>query len=76
MTTLDQLLPGRRGLILGVDGADAVGQRLMELGLIEGFRVEVVRLAPLGDPMELRLAGAHLSVRKAEAARVRVEPCA
>jgi Fe2+ transport system protein FeoA len=76
MTTLDQLAPGRGGRILGVDGADPVGQRLMELGLIEGARVEVVRLAPLGDPMELRLAGMHLSVRKAEAARVKVEPCA
>lgn len=76
MTTLDRLPPGSSARVLGVDGADPVGQRLMELGLIEGSTVEVVKLAPLGDPMQLRLQGFHLSVRKTEAARVKVAPCA
>lgn len=75
MTTLDRLPPGSLARVLGVDGVDPVGQRLMELGLIEGSTVEVIRLAPLGDPMELRLRGFHLSVRKTEAARVQVVPC-
>jgi Fe2+ transport system protein FeoA len=47
----------------------------MEMGLIEGSAVEVVRLAPLGDPMELALHGYHLSLRKSEAALVEVETC-
>jgi Fe2+ transport system protein FeoA len=47
----------------------------MEMGLIEGTPVEVVRFAPMGDPMELYLHGYHLSVRKSEAARIEVEPC-
>lgn len=73
---LDRLAPGSRARVVGVDGADALAQRLMELGLVEGSTVEVVRLAPLGDPMELRLFGTLLSLRLAEAARVSVEPCA
>lgn len=72
---LDQIPPGARARVTGVEGTDALAQRLMELGLIEGSTVEVVRLAPLGDPMELRLLGSLLSVRRAEAARVSVEPC-
>ena len=74
--SLNELAPGARARVTSVDGADAVTQRLMELGLIEGSLVEVVRLAPLGDPMDLRLHGYHLSVRKADAARVQVAPCA
>ncbi len=58
-----------------VDGGDGVAQRLMELGFIAGSVIEVVRLAPLGDPMELTLLGYRLSLRKSEAARVLVEPC-
>ncbi|GAB4368849.1 MAG: ferrous iron transport protein A [Acidobacteriota bacterium] len=75
MTTLDCLSPTQSARVLGVRGADGLTQRLLEMGLIEGTNVEVVRLAPLGDPMELRLHGYHLSVRKSEAARVEVEPC-
>lgn len=75
MTTLDRLSPSQCGRVVGVRGADGLTQRLLEMGLIEGADVEVIRLAPLGDPMELRLHGYHLSVRKSEAARVEVEPC-
>lgn len=75
VTTLDHLPPMARARVLNVRGADGLTQRLMEMGLIEGTPVEVVRLAPLGDPMELCLHGYHLSVRKSEAARIEVEPC-
>jgi len=50
-----------------------MGLRLMEMGLIPGTGVRVVRLAPMGDPMELELRGYRLSIRLAEAARVQVE---
>ena len=56
-------------------GGNAVSQRLMEMGLIDGSTVEVVRIAPLGDPMELHLHGYNLSLRKSEAALVEVEHC-
>ena len=45
----------------------------MELGLTVGVTVEVVRFAPLGDPIELKVRGGHLSIRKAEAAAILVE---
>lgn len=73
--TLDRIPPRGRCRVARVTGGDGIAQRLMELGLIEGSEVEVVRLAPLGDPMELTLFGYRLSLRKSEAARVEVEPC-
>jgi len=74
MKTLDSLKPGGRAVVKGVSGeGSAVYQRLMEMGVFEGAELEVVRFAPLGDPMELRLHGYYLSVRKAEAALVTIE---
>jgi ferrous iron transport protein A len=73
MPTLDQLRPGQRGCILAVDGADGLVQRLMEMGLLEGEWVEVVGIAPLGDPIDVRLGDYRLSLRRSEAARVRLE---
>src|SRR5688500_18101175 len=73
MPSLDQLAIGQTGLISGVDGGDALGQRLLEMGLLEGEPVEVLGFAPLGDPMEVRLRDYRLSLRKREAARVRVD---
>lgn len=70
MRTLDQLKPGDSGIVGLLTGDGAVHQRLLEMGVIEGADVEVVRMAPLGDPMEIIVQGYHLSLRKAEAALV------
>ena len=51
---------------------DAVVQRLLEMGLLEGEEVEVIGFAPLGDPLEIRLRDYRLSLRRSEAARVLV----
>jgi ferrous iron transport protein A len=72
-TSLDQMRPGDRGRVVAVAGADALVQRLMEMGLLEGAEVEIVGVAPLGDPIDVRLGDYRLSLRRAEAARVRVE---
>lgn len=72
MTSLDQLNPGQRARIEGIAGNDAIVQRLFEMGLVEDEEVELLRVAPLGDPMEIRLRGYNLSLRKGEAARVTV----
>jgi ferrous iron transport protein A len=74
-TTLNLVSPRQRCKVLDVHGADGIGQRLMEMGLVEGVILEVVRFAPLGDPMEIRIGGYRLSLRKADAAAVEVEPC-
>jgi ferrous iron transport protein A len=55
-----------------IAGEGSFRRRLMELGLVPGTRVEVVGVAPLGDPMELLLRGGSLSIRRAEAAGVAV----
>ena len=70
--TLADLTIGERCLVEGVDAPRLFGVRLMELGLVEGTPVRVVRRAPLGDPLELELRGYSLSIRREEARRVRV----
>jgi ferrous iron transport protein A len=72
MPSLDQLRPGQRGRIVTLEGGDALVQRLLEMGLLEGEQVEVVGFAPLGDPVEIRLGDYRLSLRRREAARVYV----
>ena len=70
MSSLASLQPGQRGIIAAIEGSDAIVQRLLEMGLTEGEEVEVVALAPLGDPIEIRIRSYQLSLRKSEAARV------
>jgi len=67
---LSDCKPGQGGRIAQVNGEGPVGQRLMEMGLIEGTEVQVVRVAPLGDPIEVEVQGYKLSLRRAEAERV------
>jgi ferrous iron transport protein A len=76
MTSLDQLKAGQRARVAGLEGSDAVLQRLLEMGLLEGEELEVLAFAPLGDPVEIRLGDCRLSLRRSEAARVRVTPLA
>lgn len=73
MLTLDQLTHGQAADVLEVTGDDAIAQRLMEMGVIEGSRMELIGAAPWGDPLEFSLRGYRLSLRKNEARRVHVE---
>ena len=70
---LSALRVGERGIVSGLDHDRAVACRLMEMGLLPGTPVEVVRVAPLGDPVEIRLRGYSLSLRRADTARVRLD---
>jgi ferrous iron transport protein A len=72
--TLDHLSPGDEGIVSGIDGNGVPARRLMDLGLVPGTLVRYVRAAPLGDPLELLVRGAHISLRRSEAVRVHVEP--
>ena len=73
MLTLDQVVPGSAVIVETVGGARSFRRRLMELGLIPGIRVEVLRIAPFGDPIELAVRGCNLSIRAAEAQEVVVD---
>ena len=72
MASLDQLQTGQKARVEAVGGDDAIVQRLLEMGLLEGEEIEVLGFAPLGDPMEIRLRDYRLSLRRSEAARVTV----
>ena len=63
---------GEKGRVLGFDLAPEFRSRLLEMGLTIGVEFTVVRFAPLGDPMEIKVRGYHLSLRKKEASGVRV----
>jgi len=69
---LSQIQPGQVVQVVRVAGHSSFRRRLMELGLVPGTRVELVRVAPLGDPVELLVRGASLSIRKAEAGEIEV----
>jgi ferrous iron transport protein A len=74
MNTLNDLRQaGQRGRIVDVTGDDAISVRLMEMGLTEGADIEFLGFAPLGDPVEFRIRGYRLSLRKAEASRVTID---
>ena len=73
MLTLDKLQRGQRGMISSVLGEDALMQRLLEMGLLEGEEVEVLGFAPFGDPLEIMVQNYRLSLRKSEAARITVK---
>ncbi len=64
---------GQRALVESVAGDNAVVQRLLEMGLLEGEEIEVLGFAPMGDPMEIRLRDFRMSLRRREAAGVTVQ---
>lgn len=69
---LSQIQPGQVVEVVAIAGQSSFRRRLMELGLVPGTRVELLRVAPLGDPVELLVRGASLSIRKAEAGVIEV----
>ena len=70
--TLDELKAGERGVIVDLQCPPAVARRLMELGLVPGTPIELVRRAPLGDPIEVAVRGVRLSVRRVEAHQIHI----
>jgi Fe2+ transport system protein FeoA len=72
--SLADLPLGQHAEIASIDCGRRLSRRLMEMGLLPGTPVRVVRVAPLGDPIELRVRNYSLSVRRAEAARIAVSP--
>ena len=70
---LSDLKPGEGGVITKVVGGGQVHRRILDMGVIPRSRIEVQRVAPMGDPIEVKIKGYHLSLRKEEAANVYVE---
>lgn len=70
--SLDTLEAGRTARVAAVRGSGAVARRLMEMGVVPGAPVRVIKAAPLGDPLEVRVRNYHLALRRSEAQTVSV----
>lgn len=71
-STLSALPPGRWATVLNVLGPSLMALRLMEMGLVPGASIAVVRTAPLGDPLQIKLRDYHLALRRTEAEMINV----
>lgn len=71
-STLDRFAAGSQVQVLSVSGALPIRRRLLEMGICPGVAVDVIRRAPLGDPLEVRVRGYLLSLRLDQAAQVSV----
>ena len=72
--TLAQLETGQSARIMAVGGEGALRQHFLDMGLIPGAEVTLVKFAPMGDPMELRIHGYELTLRLADAAKIDITP--
>lgn len=72
--TLKELEIGKSAVVTVVGGEGALRQHFLDMGVIPGAKVKVVKLAPMGDPMELRIHGYELTLRLADAAQIQVAP--
>ena len=63
---------GQQGKIHKLLGEGEITQRLLEMGLTPGTEIQIVRFAPLGDPIDIKIRGYHLSVRRQEAEVIQV----
>ncbi|MGH9949779.1 MAG: FeoA family protein, partial [Pyrinomonadaceae bacterium] len=71
--TLKELPIGATASVKNVQDSGDISKRLMEMGVVPGVSVRVVKTAPFGDPMEIRLLGYNLAIRQKEAASVEID---
>jgi ferrous iron transport protein A len=70
--TLASVAKGETAKVFSVTGANAITRRLMEMGIVPGEMIRVVKSAPFGDPMEIKVRGYHLAVRRNEANMIEI----
>ena len=76
MGVIRDLRPGERGRVVGFESGDReYRRRLLAMGLTPGVEFQLARVAPLGDPVEIRVRGGAVSLRKAEADMLKIERC-
>ena len=69
---LGDLKPGARACIERIEGGGALRRRMMDMGIVPGVEIEVIRCAPLGGPMQIKLKGYYLAMRRGECAKIKV----
>lgn len=70
---LSDLLPGERGVVKKVLGDSMIKRRIVDMGVVAGTVIEIQKFAPLGDPIEIKVKGFNLSLRKNEANMIELE---
>ncbi|MBW7857624.1 MAG: ferrous iron transport protein A [Leptonema sp. (in: Bacteria)] len=73
MTLLNCLLPGQTAVISGFETEDESVYRLCEMGLVAGQKIEILKVAPFGDPIEVEVMNYRLCLRKSEASKIQVQ---
>lgn len=73
MKTLRALKIGESGTISKIGTKGSLKQRFMDMGITKGTAVKVIKIAPLGDPIEIEIRGYNLSVRKEDAEKIEME---
>ena len=71
--TLKSLKPGQNGKVAKIKAKGALRRRLMDMGVVKGTEVYVEKVAPLGDPIEVKIKGYNLSLRKEDAQNIILE---
>ncbi len=71
--TLKDITVGKTAKVLKINGQGAVKRRIMDMGITKGTDINIIKVAPLGDPIEINLRGYALSLRKADAEMIIVE---
>jgi Fe2+ transport system protein FeoA len=71
--TLKDIEPGTRVIVRRLTGQGKIKRRLMDMGIIAGTEIEMQKIAPLGDPVEIKFKGYNLSLRREEAAMIEVD---
>lgn len=74
MMTMAEMATGARGTVVRVGGHGPIRRRIMDMGIVGGAEFVVESVAPLGDPISIKVKGYHLSLRMEEAAHVQVHP--
>lgn len=69
---LDTLKDGAKGIVESLEGHGNIQHRLVDMGVVKGSHITVIKRAPLGDPIEVKVKGTDLALRKAEAAMISV----
>ena len=71
-TLLSQIEVGATATVVRVNGESVVSKRLMEMGVVPGVTIRVVKTAPFGDPIQIRVRGYSLALRRNEAETIEV----
>lgn len=71
-TNLAKMKPGDKATVVKIEGTGAIRRRLLDMGAVAGTLIEIERVAPLGDPIAVKIRGYHLTLRKEEAERIKV----